>query len=225
MKKTLLAITAASALCVGVPANAQVGDIIAGIFGGGGYESRLRELEQRIEYGAQRGRISRGEADRLWASLQDLRVRESQYDDRGFTREERYDLDQRIADLDRRITDAERGGNDGGWDGGNDDRFGYEVRELRDRIEQGARNGRLTRDVARALRAQLIDINRREQRYDNDGLSRWERDDLRNRIQRLRRNLQNALRDRDYREEDREDYRDRDRERDRYDNDDDDDDD
>ena len=198
MKKILLAMTAASALCVGVPAQAQLGDIVSGIFGGGGYDSRLRQLEQRIQNGMQRGTISRGEADRLWSQLQDLRARESQYDDNGYTQDERYDLDRRVSDLDRRISEAERGGNDGGYNGG-DGRFDDQLRQLRSRIDQGVQSGRLTRNEAQALRAELYEINRREQQYDNDGLSQRERDDLRSRIERLRRNLQNALRDGDYR--------------------------
>lgn len=213
MKKILLAMTAATALCAGVPAQAQLGDIIGGIFGGGGYDSRLRQLEQRIENGMQRGTIDRGEADRLWSALQDLRARESQYDDNGYTQEERYDLDQRTADLDRRISAAERGGSDGnygggyngggynggGYDGGDGRQFEDQLRNLRDRIAQGVQSGRLTRSEAQYLRGQLYDANRREQQYDNDGLSRAERDDLRNRIERLRRDLQNALRDGEYR--------------------------
>ena len=209
MKKVLLAMTAASALCLGVPANAQIADIIGGILGGGGsYDSRLRQLEQRIQNGMQRGTISRGEADRLWSLLQDLRARENQYDDNGYTQDERYDLDRRISDLDRRIAEAERGGNDGGWNGGNDGQFDDQLRDLRSRIEQGVQTGRLTRSEAQSLRGQLFEINRLEQQYDNDGLSRGERDDLRNRIERLRRNLQNALRDGDYRDGDRWDDRD-----------------
>lgn len=220
MKKVLLAMTAASALCVGVPANAQVGDIIGGIFGGGGdYDSRIRQLENRIQNGIRRGTISRGEGDRLWNLLQDIRARENYYDDGGFSREERYDLDRRLADLDRRIAAAERGGNGGyangggygnggygggGWypGGGNDSPFDDRIRDLRDRIEQGVRSGRLTADETRYLRGQLNVINRLESQYDNDGFSRSERDALRNRLDRLRSDLENALRNGAYRNRD-----------------------
>lgn len=206
MKRFLLAMTAASALCASVPANAQLGDIVSGIFGGGGgnYDSRIRQLESRIQNGVQRGTISRGEADRLWDWLQDIKARESQYDDNGYTGDERNDLDRRIADLERRIADAGRGGDS--WGGGGNDydgQFDGQLRDLRDRIEQGVRSGQLSGTEAQRLRAQLFEINRLEQRYDNDGISRAERDDLRNRIERLRRALQNALRDGDYRGGDR----------------------
>lgn len=216
MKKIVLALGAACALGTGVPAQAQLGDVIGGIFGGGNsYDSRLRQLESRIETGVQRGTISRGEADRLWGSLQDLRARESQYDDNGYSQNERYDLDRRIADLDRRIADAERGGGyddgyGGGWNGGGTDRFDNQIAALRDRVQQGVQNGRLTRGEAQYLRGRVQELNRLERRYADNGFSRGERDDLRRRIQQLRGELQNALRNGD----DRGRYDNRDRDRD-----------
>lgn len=134
-------------------------------------------------------------------------ARESQYDDNGYTGDERNDLDRRIADLDRRIAEAERGGdswgNNGNANGGYDGQFDAQLRDLRARIDQGVRSGQLTGTEAERLRAQLFEITRLEQRYDNDGISRWESDDLRNRIEGLRRALQNALRGGDYRGGDR----------------------
>lgn len=92
----------------------------------------------------QRGTISRGDADRPWSQLQDLRARESQSDDNGYTQDGRCDLDRRVSETDRRISGAGRGGNDGGWNGGYDGQFDNQLRQLRDRIEQGVRSGRLT---------------------------------------------------------------------------------
>lgn len=205
MKKLLLAMTAVSALCVGVPANAQVGDVISGIFGGGNnFESRIRQLEQRVQIGIQRGTISRNEADNLRDRLRDLRNRESQYDDNGISRAERDDLNRRIDDLARRIMDAERDGNGNGgdWNGGNDGDFDQRIQELRNRIEQGVQNGRLTRSEAQNLRDRVRQLARLESQYDDNGLSQSERDDLRNRIEQLRRDLQNALRNGDTRPRD-----------------------
>lgn len=204
MKQILLAMTAVSALCVGVPANAQVGDVISGIFGGGAnYESRIRQLEQRVQYGIQRGTISRNEADNLRDRLRDLRNRESQYDDNGYSRSERDDLNRRIDDIARRIADAEQDGNGGGWNGGNDGNFDQRIQELRNRIEQGVQNGRLTRSEAQHLRDRVRELARLESQYDNNGLSQSERDDLRNRLEQLRSEIATALRNGDTRPRDR----------------------
>ncbi|HEY8003602.1 MAG TPA: hypothetical protein VIE16_05205 [Phenylobacterium sp.] len=53
------------------------------------------------------------------------------------------------------------------------------------RIDNGVRDGSLTRFEARRLRTEFRQIARREARYRVDGLSRWERADLDRRFDRL----------------------------------------
>lgn len=53
------------------------------------------------------------------------------------------------------------------------------------RIDQGVRNGQLTRNEAFRLRAEFRDLNRLEDRYRRNGLNNWERADLDRRFDRL----------------------------------------
>jgi len=67
------------------------------------------------------------------------------------------------------------------------------------RIEQGIRNGQLTRREAFDLRNQLDQIARIEARYRWNGLSGWERADLDRRLDALTINVRMARRDDDRR--------------------------
>lgn len=53
------------------------------------------------------------------------------------------------------------------------------------RIEQGVRNGSLTRREATQLRTRFVQLNRLEQSYRRNGLSQWERRDLDRRFDQL----------------------------------------
>lgn len=67
---------------------------------------------------------------------------------------------------------------------------------LYNRIEQGVRNGSLTRPEARQLRNRFTTISRLENRYRAGGLSRWERRDLDQRFDALSRQIRIERRDR-----------------------------
>lgn len=54
--------------------------------------------------------------------------------------------------------------------------------QIEQRIDMGARNGSLTRYEARNLRTELNRVARLEARYRRDGLTRWERADLDQRL-------------------------------------------
>jgi hypothetical protein len=56
---------------------------------------------------------------------------------------------------------------------------------LYNRIEQGVRNGSLTRGEANQLRTRFMQLNRLEQSYRRGGLSAWERRDLDRRFDQL----------------------------------------
>lgn len=53
------------------------------------------------------------------------------------------------------------------------------------RIDQGINSGQLTRDEAYRLRSEFRRISWLENRYERDGLSRWERADLNRRVDAL----------------------------------------
>lgn len=86
------------------------------------------------------------------------------------------------------------GGYNGGWNGGG---LNGEQARLAQRIERAAYNGRISRREAQGLRWQLDEYQRLEWRYRRDGLSRWEREDLQRRLDRIERNLRDDRRDRD----------------------------
>jgi Ni/Co efflux regulator RcnB len=65
------------------------------------------------------------------------------------------------------------------------------------RIEQGERNGSLTRYEARHLKRELRETQRLEHRYRRDGLTRWERADLDRRFDRIHAQIRYERHDRD----------------------------
>ncbi len=66
------------------------------------------------------------------------------------------------------------------------------------RIDQGVRNGSITRAEAFRLRAQFNQIARLEVSYRRNGLNAWERQDLDRRFDRLSASIRIERRDRDY---------------------------
>jgi hypothetical protein len=126
MNKVLLV-----AICAPMIFGAAAVHAYNGEHGGGGYErgerhgsvrDRMRETEERIGRGIDRGSITRHEAHRLYGELRDIRERmeRMRYDDRGMSRDERraridHDLDrlnERISrakhDDDRRYDESRR---------------------------------------------------------------------------------------------------------------------
>lgn len=68
------------------------------------------------------------------------------------------------------------------------------IEQLQDRIQDGVRRGTITRNEAVPLRNRLRQLTRLERRYGRDGFSRWERNDLQQRIQNLRQQIRYAER-------------------------------
>ncbi len=89
------------------------------------------------------------------------------------------------------------GGYNGGWNGGGNGGLNGEQARLAQRIDRAAYSGRISRREAQSLRWQLDEYQRVEWRYRRDGLSNWERRDLENRLDRIRRDLREERRDRD----------------------------
>jgi len=70
-------------------------------------------------------------------------------------------------------------------------------RQLDRRIDQGVRNGQLTRREAQSLRREFNQLARLEAQYRRNGLSRWERQDLDRRFDALEARIRYERRDRD----------------------------
>lgn len=103
MKKILASACAVAAMSLAAPASAQsgvLGDLVGGIFGG---STRVGNYDDRIRIAYQRGEISEAEARELQARYFQLRDIERQYRQDGLSREERYDLQQRIREFERRF--------------------------------------------------------------------------------------------------------------------------
>jgi membrane-bound lytic murein transglycosylase B len=77
----------------------------------------------------------------------------------------------------------------GGYGNRSDDRIDYQINQIEDRIEQAARNGRISRGEARRLLRQAERIDRLEDRYSRNGLNRAELQELRQRVAQLRQQL------------------------------------
>jgi hypothetical protein len=80
----------------------------------------------------------------------------------------------------------------GGWNGGG---LNGEQARLSQRIDRAAFSGRISRREARDLRWQLSEYQRLEWQYRRDGLSRWERRDLEDRLERISLALHEGRRD------------------------------
>jgi hypothetical protein len=181
MRKFLALAAAASALALSAPASAQVWQSI---------NQRQANLDERIDAGVRDGSLTRVEAMRLRGEFNDLSRLEAsyRYSGGGLSLSERMDLDRRFNALSSQIRyqrsdDQHRGGygrGDNGWQPIN-----ARQRELDLRIDQGLRNGSLSRVEAARLRMQFDTIARLEASYRRGGLNNYERADLERRMDRL----------------------------------------
>lgn len=87
------------------------------------------------------------------------------------------------------------GGHGGGYGYGQGGGLNREQAQLAQRIDRAAYRGTISRREAANLRWQLEEFQRLEWRYRRDGLSRWERNDLDQRLNRIRRDLREDRRD------------------------------
>lgn len=189
MKKLLAMAVAVSALAVAAPASAQQWQSI---------NQRQANLEQRIDVGVRNGSLTRNEAARLRVDFRELTRLEARYrSSYGLSQAERRDLDRRFDALSARIR-YERHDNDdrgnGGWG-----QINQRQREVENRLEYGMRTGRISRQEAVRIRAEMNDFHRAEERYRRNGLSNDERRDLSRMLDRLDRIVQAEANDRDNR--------------------------
>ena len=195
LKKTALVTIAMSALAAGA-AVAQTWVPV---------NSRLANLDSRIDAGVRSGDLTRAEAQAIRADYRALLDLETRYRVDGLSTWERNDLDRRMDQLSTRIRFERRDAEDRGWYGGRgwtDDRGRWVAIEQRKvqldrRIDQGLRNGQLTRAEAMRLRNDFNAVARVEARYRVNGLSNWERADLDRRFDAISDAIRWERRDRD----------------------------
>ena len=88
------------------------------------------------------------------------------------------------------------------WDYRHDWDRGFNINQMQERldrrIDRGIQRGLLTRQEARNVRSQFRDIVRLETRYRNNGLNRYERNELERRLVAFESRLDRQLRDGQY---------------------------
>lgn len=191
MKKFLLMAAAVGALSLAAAAPAAAQNY-------GGWQSinaRQAQLDQRIDVGVRNGSLTRNEAVRLRAEFRQIAAIEANYRRNGLSPGERADLDRRFDNLSQRVR-YERNDrqDDRGWTPIN-----QRQRQLDNRIDQGVRDGSLSRREAGRLRGEFQEIAALESRYRRNGLNRQERADLDRRFDRLSQEIYAQRRDGDNR--------------------------
>lgn len=106
MRSLVLGLLTGSALALAVPAAAQV-NMNAGA--AVNLESRIDQLELRLDDGIDEGTITRAEARELRPQLRQLQRLEARYATGGFTRQERQDLQYRIRLFRQNLRQADGG--------------------------------------------------------------------------------------------------------------------
>lgn len=134
MKKYLLSAVAVAAVSISMPASAQsgvLGNLLGGVFGsssrdgyGGSLRDGIDQIDDQIRLAFQRGEISASEAQRLEAEYFQLRDVDLRYRQDGLSRNERYELEQRLDTLRRHLQIA-RQNRDDGYGDQNDNYGGY----------------------------------------------------------------------------------------------------
>jgi hypothetical protein len=203
MKRLLFAMTALSALAA-FPAAAQYSSQSSvNARGAMSFNSRIAQLETRIQAGIRSGAISRSEAVSLRRELRTLRRLERQYSVNGLTQQERADLQARLRDFrsDLRLADGRAGRDRYGWD---DDDVDAPQSARVDRNNDGwddrdyDRDGRWDDDVQNGSQSARVDRDNDgwdDRDYDRDG--RWEDDVQGSQSARIDRN-NDGWDDRDY---------------------------
>ena len=167
---------------------------------------REANISQRIDAGVRDGSLTRDEAYRLRSRLNEIQRLEQRYRYGGISPSERNDLMNRLGALSQ---DVYRQRHD--WEMRQRGRGGFYLppppvwganvaidereADISRRIDNGVRDGSLTRDEAYRLRSRLNDIQRLEARYRRGGISGYERTDLINRLKALSQDVYNQRHD------------------------------
>ena len=162
---------------------------------------RIAEMDQRIDQGMRSGALTRDEGRRLRMELNKVRDDAARMKRDGILTPR--EKDRLNAELDRLKRDIYREARD-------DDRrrgqqidisdINQRIAEMDQRIDQGMRNGALTRDESRRLRMELNKVRDDAARMKRDGiLTPREKDRLNAELDRLKRDIYREKNDRDRR--------------------------
>jgi len=159
----------------------------------GGIRSRIEVSKQKIDQGVQRGTLNRYEADKLNAELGDIlnkidRMKSDGYLSQGERDNIKNDLDRLDRDIFKEKHDAQGTvpAGQGDWRGGIRSR----IEVSKQKINNGIERGTLNRYEADNLVAELNAVLNKIDRMKADGsLSQWERDNIKNDLDRLDRNI------------------------------------
>ena len=115
MRKFIIDLALASTAAMAAPAAAQYQDSYRDRGYGYGQqgrqlEQRIYQLRERIQRVTQRGAVSRNEAIRLQRELNLIERRYQQFVRNGLTRQETYDIEQRIRNLRQQIREDRQDG-------------------------------------------------------------------------------------------------------------------
>ena len=154
-----------------------------------------QDIGARIQQGLRSGAITPSEAQDLFRRQREIQIRESRVKADGVAtpRERqmlRQDLDDLNAEVERKMGNS-RGRPQADRTPGIDDIQA----EIRDRIEQGVRSGRISRVDARRLEDRERNIARNEARFKADGVvTQQERRQLRSELELLRQDVERMMR-------------------------------
>jgi ribosomal protein S20 len=159
----------------------------------GGIRSRIQESKQKIEQGIERGSLNRLEADRLHSELGAIlnkidRMKADGYLSQGERDTIKSDLDRLDRDIFKEKHDAVTAvpAVQQDWRGG----IRTRIQDSKQKIDQGINQGTLNRREADRLNAELGAILNKIDRMKADGhLSQGERDNLKNDLDRLDRDI------------------------------------
>lgn len=154
-------------------------------------------IEARIQQGLESGHITPSEAQYLYRRVREIQIRENRFKSDGSASPQerqrlRQDLDSLRDEVEYKLAnprvDDRRSDNTPGIDN--------RAFEIRARIEEGVRSGRITQGEARRLHRRQREIARHEARFKSDGIfSRQERRQLRSELMALRDDVERMLRD------------------------------
>ena len=147
-----------------------------------GVNARQQHQQQRIGQGVRSGQLTRGETRRLEREQRHINREERRYKSDGvLTRAERADLHRDQNRASRHIRQEKHDGQRQGWHNSANRDPGVNARQhnQRERLQDGWRDGSLTRSERHDLRDEQKAIRTEERAYKADGvLTRAERQDL-----------------------------------------------
>jgi hypothetical protein len=214
MNKLLTLTAAAAALAIGAPAAAQTWQpgwqANTNARGAMSFDSRIAQLEARLDAGIRAGTIGRNEAQRLRWELAELRRLERHYSRGGIDQRQHAELQQRLIQVRQQIRTADRGSWDryerpGDWAEYDDPyrgQYGYgygqgadfaeRIAQLEQRLEAGIRSRMIDRREAARLRSELFELRRIERQYSQRRMGPQQHAELRQRIASLRQQIRVA---------------------------------